>query len=262
MELIFGYDLLAILFVVAFIAGFIDTLAGGGGLIVLPALLSTGMPPVLALGTMKLQSAGGSFAASLYFIRKKTVCLAQHKWNIFCTFVGSVFGVVTVQFIDAGVLRGMLPILTIAVGLYFLLSPKVGDVDRQQRIKSTLFGVVAGAPLGFYDGFFGPGAGSFYALAFVLLLGYALPKATAHAKVLNCTSGLAALAVFIIGGHIMWSVGFVMMAGQVIGARIAANLVLSKGQKLIRPVLICVSTVMSIKLIYDSHGDFFLQLFS
>ena len=118
---------------------------------------------------------------------------------------------------------------------------------------------MAGGCVGFYDGFFGPGAGSFYALAFVTLMGFNLAKSTAHAKVLNATSNVGGLLLFIIGGKVIWATGFVMMVGQFFGARMGSRLVLSKGQALIRPMIVVVSAVMSAKLLYDSHGQEILQ---
>jgi len=261
MEFALGYDILAMLFAIAMIAGFIDTIAGGGGLLTVPALLALGLPPIQALATNKLQSFGGSFSASLYFVRRKVVNLSEQKWCIFCTFVGSVSGATFVKYMQADLLKQLLPILVIAVGLYFLFSPSLGEHEGKKRLTSFMFGLAAGFPIGLYDGFFGPGTGSFLALAFVVLLGFNLPKATAHAKVLNCTSNIAALSFFILGGYVIWSIGLVMLVGQFIGARIGANLVLTKGQKLIRPMLICVSSIMSCKLLYDNHSDLIMQWF-
>ena len=140
-----------------------------------------------------------------------------------------------------------------------LLMPKLGEADRQRRLYGLPFALVAGGSVGFYDGFFGPGAGSFYALAFVTLAGVNLAKSTAHAKLLNATSNVGGLLLFIIGGKVIWATGFVMMAGQFIGARAGSRLVLSKGQSLIRPMIVIVSAVMSAKLLYDSHGAEILQ---
>ena len=140
-----------------------------------------------------------------------------------------------------------------------LLMPKLGEADRQRRLYGLPFALVAGGSVGFYDGFFGPGAGSFYALAFVTLAGFNLAKSTAHAKLLNATSNVGGLLLFIIGGKVIWATGFVMMAGQFIGARAGSRLVLSKGQSLIRPMIVIVSAVMSAKLLYDSHGAEILQ---
>ncbi|AUX73256.1 sulfite exporter TauE/SafE family protein [Erwinia pyrifoliae] len=246
--------LLCVLFLVALLAGFIDSIAGGGGLLTVPALLAAGLSPAQALATNKLQSVGGSFSASLYFIRRKAVDLREQRLNIVLTFVGSLAGALLVQHVQGGILRQLLPLLVIAIGLYFLLMPRIGEEDRQRRLHGLPFALVTGGCVGFYDGFFGPGAGSFYALAFVTLCGYNLAKSTAHAKVLNFTSNLGGLLLFMLSGKVVWLVGLVMLAGQVCGARLGARMVLSKGQKLIRPMIVIVSAVMSAKLLYDSHG--------
>ena len=237
--------LLAVLFFVALLAGFIDALAGGGGLLTVPALLAAGMTPAQALATNKLQACGGSLSSSLYFLRRGVVKLGDQKLNILMTFIGSTTGALLVQHVQSD----------ISIGLYFLLMPKLGEEDRQRRLYGLPFALVAGGCVGFYDGFFGPGAGSFYALAFVTLCGFNLAKSTAHAKVLNATSNLGGLLLFIIGGKVVWATGFVMLAGQFIGARLGSRLVLSKGQKLIRPMIVIVSAVMSAKLLFDSHGQ-------
>ena len=252
--LLLGPELLGILFFVAMFAGFIDSIAGGGGLLTVPALLAVGMPPAQALATNKLQSVGGSFSASLYFIRRRAVDLNDQKLTIFLTLIGSVIGALLVQHMRADVLRQMLPVLVIGIGIYFLLTPRLGESDRHRRLGALPFGLIAGGVIGFYDGFFGPGAGSFYALAYVTLCGFNLAKSTAHAKVLNFTSNLGSLVLFIIGGKVVWSIGLVMLVGQVVGARMGAHMVLTKGQKLIRPMIVVVSLIMSCKLLYDNHG--------
>ena len=247
--------LLGLLFFVAILAGFIDSIAGGGGLLTIPALMAAGMSPANALATNKLQACGGSISATIYFIRRKVVSLSDQKLNIAMTFIGSMSGALLVQYVQADVLRQILPILVICIGLYFLLMPKLGEEDRQRRMYGLPFALVAGGCVGFYDGFFGPAAGSFYALAFVTLCGFNLAKATAHAKLLNATSNIGGLLLFILGGKVIWATGFVMLVGQFLGARMGSRLVLSKGQKLIRPMIVIVSAVMSAKLLYDSHGQ-------
>ena len=247
-----SYELLALLFLIAMLAGFIDSIAGGGGLLTVPALLAVGLPPASALATNKLQSCGGSFSASLYFIRQRMVDLKQQKLAIACAFIGSALGTLSVMHIQADFLKLILPILTISVGLYFLLSPTIGENDRKSRLTILQFAILPALVIGFYDGFFGPGAGSFYAVAYITLAGFNLTKATAHTKVLNFTSNLAGLIFFIAGGEVVWSIGLVMLVGQFIGARLGAKMVIAKGRKLIRPMLITVSTIMSIKLIYEN----------
>lgn len=247
-----SYQLLLLLFTVAILAGFIDSIAGGGGLLTLPSLLAVGLPPATALATNKLQSCGGSFSASLYFVQKRMVDLNQQKWSILAVFISSVMGTLLIMHINADFLRLLLPVLTISVGLYFLFSPTVGEEDRKSRLSTLQFAFIPAAAIGFYDGFFGPGAGSFYALIYVTLAGFNLTKATAHTKVLNFTSNIASLLFFIFAGQVIWTIGFVMLIGQFIGARLGARVVMAKGRKLIRPMLIIVSTIMSIKLIHDN----------
>ncbi|ATF75694.1 TSUP family transporter [Pasteurella multocida] len=246
-----GINVFVLLFAVALVAGFIDAIAGGGGLITIPALLMTGMPPALALGTNKLQACGGSFSASLYFLRQRAVNLAEVWLILLMTFIGASLGTVLIQLVDSAIIKKVLPFLILAIGLYFLFSPTLGNEDRQKRISYLGFAFSAGLGIGFYDGFFGPGTGSLLSLAFVMLLGFNLTKATAHAKVLNFTSNVASLIFFLIGGHIMWSVGFAMMAGQFIGANLGAKMVLSKGKTLIRPMVVVMSFIMTIKMAYD-----------
>ncbi|MGC6377112.1 TSUP family transporter [Bisgaard Taxon 45] len=246
-----GMHVLVLLFAVALVAGFIDAIAGGGGLITIPALLMTGMPPALALGTNKLQACGGSFSASLYFLRQSAVNLAEVWLILLMTFIGASLGTILIQLVDSAIIKKVLPFLILAIGLYFLVSPTLGNEDRQKRISYLGFALSAGLGIGFYDGFFGPGTGSLLSLAFVMLLGFNLTKATAHAKVLNFTSNIASLIFFLIGGQIMWSVGFAMMAGQFIGANLGAKMVLSKGKTLIRPMVVVMSFIMTIKMAYD-----------
>ena len=246
-----GIDLLAILFCVGFVASFIDAIAGGGGLITIPALLMTGMPPAMALGTNKLQAVGGALSASFYFLRKRAVNLRDIWFILIWVFLGSALGTLLIQSIDVAIFKKILPFLILAIGLYFLFTPKLGDEDRKQRLSHILFGLLVSPFLGFYDGFFGPGAGSIMSLACVTLLGFNLQKATAHAKVMNFTSNFAAFIFFLFGGQILWKVGFVMMAGSILGANLGAKMVMTKGKILIRPMVVIISFMMTAKMVYD-----------
>ena len=246
-----GIDLLAILFCVGFVASFIDAIAGGGGLITIPALLMTGMPPAMALGTNKLQAVGGTLSASFYFLRKRAVNLRDIWFILIWVFLGSALGTLLIQSIDVAIFKKILPFLILAIGLYFLFTPKLGDEDRKQRLSYLLFGLLVSPFLGFYDGFFGPGAGSIMSLACVTLLGFNLQKATAHAKVMNFTSNFAAFIFFLFGGQILWKVGFVMMAGSILGANLGAKMVMAKGKTLIRPMVVIISFMMTAKMVYE-----------
>lgn len=246
--------LLLMLFGIALAAGFIDSIAGGGGLITIPALLAlSGLSPAEALATNKLQAVGGSFSASLYFVRKKTIDLWACKILILTTFIGAIMGALLVRFLTIEVLNTLLPILIIIVGLYFLFSPKIGESDKSPTLNYGLMGLVT-AIIGFYDGFFGPATGSFFTLAFVTLIGYNLITATAHAKVMNFTSNFGSLLVFAFTGNIVWHLGLAMLLGQVIGATLGARMVITRGHKLIRPMLVIVSFSISAKLLYNNYA--------
>ena len=250
----------AVLFCVAVAAAFIDSIAGGGGLLTVPALLAAGLSPAQALATNKLQSVGGSFSATLYFIRRGAINIAEQRLNIAMTFFGAMCGAILIQHLQPNLLRQILPAFLIGIGLWFLLMPKLGENDRAARLKGLPYALIGGGCVGFYDGFLGPGAGSFYALAFVVLAGFNLAKATAHAKLLNFTSNFAGLVFFMFGGKVLWGLGLVMLLGAFCGARLGARLVLSRGQKLIRPMVVIVSMTMSLKLLWDSHGQAMMAL--
>lgn len=252
---------LLLLVLVGLVAGFVDSIAGGGGLISIPALLATGMPPTMALATNKLQSSFGAFSATLYFYRRGLINLKEMRLAIFCTFAGSAFGTLVVQQIDASQLSRILPFLLAAFACYFLFSPRVSDEDSHRRMKENSFAFLIGTSVGFYDGFFGPGTGSFFAVAFVALAGYGIAKATAHTKLLNLTSNLASLLFFALGGQVLWVIGLTMACGQILGARLGSRLVVSKGVKIIRPLLVVVSLAMSVRLLWQAHPEWFVWPF-
>ncbi len=243
-------DVLLMLIAVAGLAGLIDAIAGGGGLLTVPALLWAGLPPVAALATNKAQAVFGSFTAASFFVRRRRVDLRRLSGAIALTFVGAVLGTVAVQHLDPGLLTRLIPILLIAFALYFLFAPNLDRDDRRQRIGHTGFAFSAGFAIGFYDGFFGPGTGTFFASAFVLLLGYNLTRATAGTKVLNFVSNFASLLLFAAAGEVWWSIGLSMGLAQIAGARLGAHLVNIHGARLIRPLLVLVSVVLSIRLLF------------
>jgi uncharacterized protein len=242
-------EVLALLVAVAALAGFIDAIAGGGGLLALPALLWAGLPPIQALATNKLQGSFGTFAASWNFVQRGEIALKPLRIPILMTFVGSASGTLAVQQLGANLLGQLVPLLLIVFALYFLFSPRVGDSDAQQRIGHVVFGLAVGFGVGFYDGFFGPGTGSFFAIAFVLLLGYNLRRATAGTKVLNFTSNMASLIFFALAGQVVWQVGLAMGAAQMAGAWLGSQMVIRHGTRLIRPVLVLVSLAISLRLL-------------
>lgn len=243
-------DIFILLFFVGLVSGLVDSIAGGGGLIALPVLLFIGLPPQVALGTNKLQGTFGAFSASFNFVRKRLVDPRECTTGIVCTLIGAAAGALLVQIIDPAVIEPLIPILLFLVFLYTLLSRHLGYVDRTARMSQTPFYVMFGLGLGFYDGFFGPGTGSFWAFALMILLGFNMVKATGVTKVMNFTSNIASLALFIIGGNIVYSIGLTMAAGQLIGGRIGSSLAITNGARIIRPIYLTIVFLTIVRLLW------------
>jgi len=244
-------ELLTVLAIAGGVAGFVDAIAGGGGLLSIPALLWAGLSPIETLATNKLQASFGSLTATLNYARHGLVNLRQLIPAMALTLAGSVAGALTVGWIPNDLLARLVPLLLIAFALYFLLAPAVGDEDKQQRIGHPAFALGIGFSVGFYDGFFGPGTGSFFTLAFVSLLGYGLRRAVAGAKLLNFSSNFAALLVFIAGGHVLWLVGLAMGAGQLAGSYLGSHVAVRHGALVIKPLLVVVALAVSLKMLLD-----------
>ncbi|WP_131196514.1 TSUP family transporter [Lichenihabitans psoromatis] len=241
-------DLILGLFAVAVAAGFIDSIAGGGGLLTVPALALAGFDPLTAVATNKLQGSFGSGSATLAFARAGRIDL-KTMWPIaVAAMSGALIGAFTLTYIPRDAATIALPFLLAAVALYFLVSPRISDLDVHQRIPRPWFIATIVPLVGFYDGVFGPGAGSFYTIGFVSLLGFGLLKATAHTKLANFASNIAGLLVLALSGHIVWGVGIAMGVGQFVGARIGVWMTIRHGTRLVRPLLITVCCVLAVRL--------------
>ncbi|MET4687203.1 TSUP family transporter [Sinorhizobium fredii] len=246
-----AFHLLLFLFVAAFIAGFIDSIAGGGGMITIPAMLIAGIPPLETLGTNKLQSLFGSGSASIAYARHGHVNLKDQLPMALMSAAGSVFGALIATVVPADALKGVLPFLLIAIAVYFGCKPNIGDVEKHRRMSAFLFTLTFVPLIGLYDGIFGPGTGSFFMLGFVSLAGYGILKATAHTKFLNFGSNLGAFLVFVLYGVVLWKVGLMMGAGQFLGAQVGSRHAMAKGAKIIKPLLVVVSIALAIRLLAD-----------
>ena len=187
---------------VAVLTGFIDAVAGGGGLIMLPALLFAGASPIQALATNKLQSVFGTAVATRNYARAGLVNWRDHKLAMLLVFIGATIGVLLVQTVDAVVLSLIIPLLLISVAIYVLVSPRMTDEDAHQRLSERGYAPVGGL-VGLYDGFFGPGTGSFFTTSLVALRGFGLTRATAVTKLLNFTSNVASVLFFALGGKML-----------------------------------------------------------
>ena len=234
---------------VAVLTGFIDAIAGGGGLIMMPALLFSGVPPVNALATNKLQSMFGTATACFNYGRKGLIEWRPNWLTIILVFVGASIGVVVVQTIDTRALSLIIPLLLMAVALYVLVSPRMSDEAARARISVKAYAPV-GAAIGAYDGFFGPGTGSFFTASLVGLRGLGLTRATALTKLFNLTSNVAAVLLFALGGHMFWLLGACMAAGAMVGGWIGSHTAMRFGASLIRPLLVLLSLGLTARLLW------------
>ena len=244
-------ELLLLLLCAAFLAGFVDSIAGGGGLIALPALLLAGFSPVEALGTNKLQGLFGTGSATLAYASRGHVDLRRQLPAALLSLTGAAAGALVATTLPGDWLRLVLPPLLIAIALFFALKPNLDDVDRAQRMAPGAFTILIVPLIGFYDGVFGPGTGSFLMLAFVTLAGYGVLKATAHTKLLNFASNVGGFAAFAAAGVVSWQVGMLMGLAQLVGARIGAGLAMRRGARLIKPLLIVVCIALAARLLWD-----------
>lgn len=239
---------LVLLFFAGAFAGFVDSIAGGGGIITLPALLAVGIPPHQALATNKLQSSFGSFTATYNYTKKGLLHPKKLLVGVVFTFLGAASGAIAVQYFDAKFLESFIIVMLIVIFIYTLLSPNLGAIHRKAKISQLLFYILFGFTIGFYDGFFGPGTGSFWTIALILMLGLNLKAATAQTKLFNFTSNIVSLGVFIYSGLVLWVVGIVMGAGQIIGAYLGSSMVAKKEVKFIRYFFLVVVGVTIVKL--------------
>ena len=238
-------------FAVGVLAAMFDAIAGGGGLLTLPALLLAGLDPVAAIATNKLQSSGGSVSATVVFARRGLI-----QWPLAWAYAAgaacaAILGALSVAVLPRDLLKAMVPVVLIGVALYFILARRPSETDARSRMRPVAFAVTFVPVIGFYDGIFGPGAGSFYMIGFVTLLGYGITKATAHTKLSNAASNLGGLALFAATGKIVWPVGLVMLTGAVIGGQIGSHLAIRHGARIIRPLLVTICCIMAIKLLAD-----------
>jgi uncharacterized protein len=247
----FPFEIALVLAGAAFLAGFIDSIAGGGGLVTVPALLLAGLTPVEALGTNKLQGLFGSGSATIAYASKGHVDLRKQLPSAALSFAGGIAGALLATVLPGEFLRLLLPFMLVAIALYFAVKPNMDDVDRAERMTPFLFGVTIVPLIGFYDGLFGPGTGSFFMLAFVTLAGYGVLKATAYTKLLNFASNIGGFAAFAVAGAIYWKIGLLMGVAQFLGARAGATLAMKKGAKLIKPLLIITCVALAIRLLMD-----------
>ena len=196
----FSFEIYGLLFAVSLFAGFIDSISGGGGLIIIPTLVLLGLPPAESIATNKLQGVFGKLSAVRYYRQQGMLTPSLLKLPLLTAFIGAALGAILIQQVPADIMTNYIPWLIGIVAVYFALSPRVSDVDSKQRIHVVLFALFVTSTIGFYDGFFGPASGALFALGFVSLLGYNLSKATAYTRLMLLFTNIASLGIFVLGG--------------------------------------------------------------
>jgi len=242
----------ATLLVFGFIASFLNAIVGGGGLISLPALMAVGLPPSTAIATNKLANTISNGTSMLTFLRAGKVDFKQIGKILPFIFIGSVIGAYTVHLVSPSILKPLMLVMLVLVATYTVLKKDWGQ-NATERILSTskkLSFLCAFAVIGFYDGFFGPGTGSFF-IFILLMMGNDFLQAAGNAKAFNFTSNLAALLMFLLLGQVNFMyglpMGFVMIFGAILGSKFA----LTRGTKLMRIIFIVMTCLLIVKNAWD-----------
>lgn len=236
-----------------FLSAFIDSIAGGGGLISVPAYFMVGFPPHFTLGTNKFSASSGSLVSTLRFAKSGKVDKFLLKTLLPFSFLGAVTGVITVLLLDPNILKPLVLILLLGVGIYSFLSKDVGleDTFEGTSKKTLIIGGAFAYLMGFYDGFFGPGAGSFIIFGLIKIYGFDFVRASGNAKAMNLTSNVTSLALFAINGKIYYLMGIPMAIFMVLGASVGSKLAIKEGAKFIKPIFITMSILVAGKMFYE-----------
>lgn len=244
---------LAFLVAAGFVASFVDAIVGGGGVITLPALIAAGLPPHVALGTNKLAATGASASATWNYARHGVLLLPLVALLVPFSLVGAVLGAATVVRLPGDLVRGLVAAVVVAMTLYVLLRPRFGEEDAFSGVRPATVarGAALALAIGFYDGFLGPGTGSFLLFGLVALLGFGFLRAAAHGRVLNLASNLAALAFFAAKGYVDYRVGLPMMAAMLVGGFAGSRFGIRHGTKWIKPLFVAMAGALAARLLWD-----------
>lgn len=237
-----------------FLAAFVDSIAGGGGLISMPVLLMAGLPAHLALGTNKFAGAFGCFSSAYKYSKSGKTNIELLKKLIPFTILGCLLGVKCVLSISENILNILVFLMILIVALYTYLKKDLGKEDKFENLSKENIkkGIIMAFALGFYDGFFGPGTGTFLTFAFIKIYGFDFLHASANTKILNFTSNFTALILFMFSGQILYKVAIFYAISMVLGGYIGAKVAINKGSQLIKPIFLFMAVAVAIKLLYQA----------
>lgn len=237
-----------------FLAAFVDSIAGGGGLISMPVLLMAGLPAHLALGTNKFAGSFGCFSSAYKYSKSGKTNIELLKKLIPFTILGCLLGVKCVLSISENILNILVFLMILIVALYTYLKKDLGKEDKFENLSKENIkkGIIMAFALGFYDGFFGPGTGTFLTFAFIKIYGFDFLHASANTKILNFTSNFIALILFMFSGQILYKVAIFYAISMVLGGYIGAKVAINKGSQLIKPIFLFMALAVAIKLLYQA----------
>lgn len=253
----YSFAVILSLAILSITAGFIDAAVGGGGLVQMPALLITlpNTPLTTLFGTNKIASLAGTSISAIEYSKRIKFNLWVLLVVSLCAGIASYTGAKIVGFIPVGLLKPIILVVLIAIAIYTFVKKDLGSVQTKSlsKVKQLLYGALIGSFVGFYDGFFGPGTGSFFVLGFVMILGLDFVTASAYSKVVNCMTNISALAVFIRQGNYLIEIAIMMSVCNIIGSMIGAKMALKRGNSFIRVVFLTIVFIMILRFAYDIY---------
>ena len=251
----YGAITIVTLFVFSFVAGFIDAIAGGGGLIQLPVMLIAfpKIPMPTIFGTNKIASFAGTGISAYQYARRVKFNYTLLSLIVIAAGIASFSGARLVTYLDVNKLKPLVLIVLVIIAAYTFLKKDIGAIQTKQLPieRQYLYGAIMGAVIGFYDGFFGPGTGSFFMLGFVVVLGFEFVQASAYAKLINCFTNLSALFVFIRQGHYILELAIPLALCNITGNWIGSRMAIQKGNRFIRSIFLLIVTLLILRYGYD-----------
>ncbi len=238
--------------IMGFVAAIVDAIAGGSGLITIPAYMIAGLDPHVLLGTNKFASVAGTSMSTYTYARSDKI-----DWSLMLklapfSLIGASLGVYTVLKVDSTILEPIILVILILVGIYTMMKKDIGLINNYQGFDSTSLkkGIIVALVLGFYDGFFGPGTGTFIIFSLIKVFGFSFVMASANSKVLNLSSNFMSLILFAINKKINYSIGIPVAISMMLGAFVGSRLVVDKGDKFVKPIFIIMALAAAVKVLY------------
>jgi len=237
-----------------FFAGLVDAIAGGGGLISLPAYIVAGLPPHIALANNKMSSCFGTLFSTARYFKHGMIDVRVAITGATFALIGSNLGTLAVLRLDPFFLNYLLVVLIPVITVFTFVNKKLGQSNASHEIcmtRKVILSAIAGFVIGFYDGFFGPGTGAFLILFFTLILKYDFTIANGNTKVINLASNIASLATFILNGKVIFLIGIPAAIAGIAGNLVGSKIVVNKGNKIIKPIFLCVCIMLFVKVVWD-----------